>query len=95
MEYILLAILFLVIFLIVFFKKNQKINNPALTKEKIIKSYEDELKEILINCKADKKLLLEKKIEFLKRVNHELSMNLFFDEVEAKEILKKFSSMEC
>lgn len=36
---------------------------------------------------------MQERIKFLKRVNYELSMNIFFDENEAKELLQELSKL--
>lgn len=94
MEYILIILLFLVILSMLFFKKNIQIKSSAKKKDEIIKAYENQMQEIIDISKGDKELQLKKKIEFLKKVNHDLSMNIFFDEDEAKNIIKKLSNME-
>lgn len=66
-----------------------------MKKDEIIKAYEEELKQILASCSGNKALEIEKKVQFLKKVNHELSMNIFFDKDESKQILQNLSKMEC
>lgn len=96
MEY-LLALVLSAIFTIIFISFKKK--NSSVSKSKIIKKYEiidnykKELVEILENSKDNKDLQVQERIKFLKRVNHELSMNIFFDESESKEILKELSQL--
>ena len=59
----------------------------------IIQSYKDELLEILEGCKENKELQFQERIKFIKKVNYELSMNVFFDEVEAKDLIKELSGL--
>ena len=84
-------------FLYLYFKnKNNFVEKPkAMKKDEIIKAYEEELKQILASCSGNKGLEIEKKVQFLKKVNHELSMNIFFDKDESKQILQNLSKMEC
>lgn len=96
MEYILaltLSAIFTVIF-IAFKKKNSGISKPKIVKKhEIIDNYKKELFEILEASENDKNLQIQERIKFLKKVNYELSMNIFFDENEAKQILKELSEL--
>jgi len=47
----------------------------------------------LLKYQNDKNLQREEKIKLLKKINDELSMNLFFNKDEATELLKELSSM--
>ena len=96
MEYIvslLLSALFT--FIAISFKKK----NSSLTKSKVVKkdelieSYKLELQDILKEYEDNKELQIQERIKFLKRVNYELSMNIFFDENEAKELLQELSKL--
>ena len=96
MEYILaltLSAIFTVIF-IAFKKKNIGVAKPEIVKKhEIIDNYKKELFEILEASENDKNLQMQERIKFLKKVNYELSMNIFFDENEAKQILKELSEL--
>lgn len=97
MEYLLaltLSALFTLVF--IFFKgKNSSVSKPkALKKEELVESYKAELLAILEEYKNDTNLQRVEKIKFLKRVNYELSMNIFFDEKEAKDLLQELSRLE-
>ncbi|MEZ4693714.1 MAG: hypothetical protein R2837_06930 [Aliarcobacter sp.] len=97
MEYLLaltLSALFTLVF--IFFKrKNSSVPMPkALKKEELVESYKAELLAILEEYKNDTNLQRVEKIKFLKRVNYELSMNIFFDEKEAKDLLQELSRLE-
>ncbi len=39
------------------------------------------------------KIKFQERIKFIKKVNYELSMNVFFDEVEAKDLIKELSGL--
>ena len=97
MEYF-LALIFGAIFTFIYFyfkNKNSFIAKPkAIKKDEIIKDYEEELREILASCGENRSLQIEKRVQFLKKVNHELSMNIFFDVEESKKILQDLSKME-
>ena len=97
MEYLLallLSALFTVVF--IYFKKNKIIaTKPAVVKkDELIQGYKDELLQILEVHKENKELQFQEKIKFIKRVNSELSMNIFFDEIEAKNLIKELSGLK-
>ncbi len=95
MEYIVVLLSIVTVAIIYYKNKTTYKSKPkAIKKEEIIKSYEDELKEILLSCKEDKSKAIELRIQFLKKVNQELSMNIFFEQNEARQILEKLSKME-
>ena len=97
MEYLLallLSALFTVVF--IYFKKSKIIaTKPAVVKkDELIQGYKDELLQILEEHKENKELQFQEKIKFIKRVNSELSMNIFFDEIEAKNLIKELSGLK-
>lgn len=97
MEYLLallLSALFTVVF--IYFKKNKIIaTKPAVVKkDELIQGYKDELLQILEEHKENKELQFQEKIKFIKRINSELSMNIFFDEIEAKNLIKELSGLK-
>lgn len=96
MEYILaltLSAIFTLVF-ISFKKKNSSVpKSEIIKKHEIIDNYKKELFEILESSQNDKSLQMQERIKFLKKVNYELSMNIFFDENEAKQILKELSEL--
>jgi disulfide oxidoreductase YuzD len=96
MEYILALILSAVLTItFIFFKKNKStfIKPAVVKKDDLIQSYKYELLEILEENKENKELQFQEKIKFLKRVNNELSMNIFFDEIEAKKLIQELSGL--
>ena len=80
----------------IYFKKNKIIaTKPAVVKkDELIQGYKDELLQILEEHKENKELQFQEKIKFIKRVNSELSMNIFFDEIEAKNLIKELSGLK-
>ena len=77
-----------------FKKKNIGVSKSEIVKKhEIIDNYKKELFEILEASENDKNLQMQERIKFLKKVNYELSMNIFFDENEAKQILKELSEL--
>ena len=93
---IVLAILF--VFVLIYLKNSffsvQTLNkSKAVKKEEIIENYEIKMKDLVLKHSSNKENLTNEKIKLLKQINHELSMNLFFDEIEAKQIIQKLSKI--
>lgn len=57
----------------------------------IVNAYEKELKEALEPIKDDEKARIAKKSELLKNFSDELSLNIFFDEMDIKDIITELS----
>jgi hypothetical protein len=96
MEYILALVLSAMLTVaFMFYKKNKTIfiKPRVATKDELIQNYRDELLELLEKNKENKDLQFQEKIKFIKRVNYELSMNIFFDEIEAKNLIQELSSL--
>jgi actin-related protein len=96
MEYV-LALILSAVFTVVFMyykRKTTTFVKPAVVKkDELIQAYKDELLEILEANKQNKELQFQERIKFIKKVNYELSMNVFFDEVEAKDLIKELSGL--
>ncbi len=97
MEYI-FAIILSTIFTIVYiyFKKRNTtfvVKTKALKKEELIENYKLELFQILENCDNNKELELQERVKFLKKVNYELSMNIFFEKEEARNLIQELSNL--
>lgn len=96
MEYV-LALILSAVFTVVFMYYKQKkatfVKPAAVKKDELIQAYKDELLEILEANKQNKELQFQERIKFIKKVNYELSMNVFFDEVEAKDLIKELSGL--
>lgn len=95
MEELVLFILTLVLVVLFIYFNSKKVIKKAQTKLDIVNSYKNSLLKILKENENDIDLQIKSKIEFLKKVNQELSMNIFFDKGEAKIILEELSKMEC
>ena len=96
MEYILALLLSAGLTLVfIYFKKNKDvvIKSAPVKKEELIQGYKEELLNILEDNKDNKELQFQEKIKFLKKVNYELSMNIFFDEIEAKKLIQELSGL--
>ncbi len=97
MEYIFALVLSGFATAIYFYFKNRKIieiKPQAIKKDELIENYKLELLEILEKYKDNKELLLQEKLRFLKKVNNELSMNIFFEKDEARRLIQELSSLE-
>ena len=96
MEYIFALILSAILTVVyLYFKKNKTIfiKPKAVKKEELIESYRVELLEILKKYEDNKELQLQEKLKFLKRVNYELSMNIFFEKEEARDLIQELSNL--
>lgn len=95
MEYI-LALILSAIFTFIYISLRKKSVIPkskAIKKEELIEAYRLELLDILEKYEDNQEELLQEKIKFLKRVNSELSMNIFFEKEEAKDLLQELSKL--
>jgi hypothetical protein len=96
MEYIfalLLSAIFTFLFISFKRKNSSVLKSKVVKKDELIESYKLELQDILKEYEDNKELQMQERIKFLKRVNYELSMNIFFDENEAKELLQELSRL--
>lgn len=96
MEYVfalVLSAIFTIVYL--YFKKNKTIfiKPKAIKKEELVENYRVELLGILEKYEDNKELQLQEKLKFLKRVNYELSMNIFFDKEEARDLIQELSKL--
>ena len=96
MEYVfalVLSAIFTIVYL--YFKKNKTIfiKPKAIKKEELVENYRVELFGILEKYEDNKELQLQEKLKFLKRVNYELSMNIFFDKEEARDLIQELSKL--
>lgn len=91
---VVLTLAFLILFLY-FNSKSVMKKAKAKKKSEIIDEYKDKLLKICEKNRDNQEILKNEKIEFLKKVNKELSMNIFFDKDEAKKVLEYLVKMEC
>lgn len=82
-------------FIYIYLKKRKTvfIKPKAVKKDELIQSYRVELLEILEKYEDNKELQFQEKLKFLKRVNYELSMNIFFEKEEARELIQELSNL--
>jgi hypothetical protein len=96
MEYLLAIILSAILTIIyIYFRKNKidLVKPKSIKKSELIENYRLELLELLEKYEENKELQLQEKLKFLKRVNYELSMNIFFEKEEAKKLIQELSSL--
>ena len=96
MEYIFALILSAVFTIVYLYFKNNKTNfvkPKAVKKEELVENYRLELLEILEKYEDNKELQLQEKLKFLKKVNYELSMNIFFEKEEARDLIQELSKL--
>ncbi|MEA1914185.1 MAG: hypothetical protein U9N30_02615 [Campylobacterota bacterium] len=91
MEYLLI---FIVLVAVVWFftRKDIQYGSPEEKKEQIRIHYTKELQEAL-NSIQDPNKKRHVKLQMLKKINDELSRNVFFDPHESKELLQKLSCL--
>ena len=79
----------------IYLRKNKTIfvKPKAVKKDELIMAYKLELFEILEKYEDNKELQLQERLKFLKKVNHELSMNIFFEKEEARSLIQELSSL--
>lgn len=76
------------------FKLNyKKTKVPTAKKYEIINQYKRQLKTILKTHLNDKNRQVQEKKIFLQRCNSELSRNIFFTELEAKQIIQDLAQL--
>ena len=82
-------------FIYMYLKKSKTafIKPEAVKKDELIQSYRVELLEILEKYEDNKELQFQEKLKFLKRVNYELSMNIFFEKEEARDLIQELSKL--
>jgi len=90
---ILIFLIFFAVFLFITASKKKNIKPSAVKKEELIQTYKNQMKELLLKYENDKKLQTQEKIKLLKKINYELSMNLFFEKEEARKLLKELSNL--
>lgn len=79
---------------IIFTLKNTPKKQVKAKEEKryeIINDYKNKLREALAPLENNKEAMLAKKSELLKKFSHELSLNIFFDKNEIREIVLELS----
>ncbi len=72
-------------------EKSQDIQSKEEKRYAIINGYKKELQDALSPLKDDREARVVKKSELLKRFSNELSLNIFFDKSEIREIILDLS----
>ncbi len=84
-------------FLYLFIKSNkptQKHKSKIQKQAEILENYKQKMNNDLVEYDGNKALFLEKKTELLKVFAQELSMNMFFDKDETRELIRELASHE-
>ena len=80
---------------IVYFILKSDVSKEVQSKDErrydIMNAYEKELREALEPVKDDEKARVAKKKELLKKFSDELALNIFFDEMDIKDIITELS----
>ena len=71
-----------------YLKKNRNIKSSVVKKEEIIEMYKEQMTKVIRDNQNNTKVQREEKTKLLKKINNELSMNLFFDEQESKKVIQ-------
>lgn len=71
------------------------VKSQTVKKSEIIASYENQMREILVKYKDDESKRLEQKKKLLMKINQELSLNIFFDEVESKKLIAQLANLKA
>ena len=83
------------ILIIIFTLRSGSISEVQTKEEKryqIIGEYKKQLRTALEPLQNDKKAMMAKKSELLKKFSNELAMNIFFDNDEIREIIQNLST---
>lgn len=91
--YLLLICVLAYILFILLFKSKTNVKDQAVKKEELVAAYKKQMQDLLTNYEYNKQLQTQEKIKLLKKINHELSMNIFFEENESKELLNQLANM--
>ena len=90
---LILSAFFTVVYIYLRKSKTILVKPKAVKKDELIQNYRVELLEILEKYEDNKDLQFQERIKFLKRVNSELSMNIFFEKEEARNLIQELSNL--
>ena len=93
MIYAVVGIVIFIIIIIITMRSNvvKIVQSKEEKREEIVDGYKRELKSELEALKNDRDARVAKKSEMLKRFSYELSLNIFFDKDELREIILELS----
>lgn len=80
----------------IYFRKMSRgkfVKTQAMKKEEIIQSYEKQVNDLLLRYQDDESERLEEKKRLLVKINKELVLNIFFDEMETKAVIQHLASI--
>lgn len=87
MEFVVVFFLSLIVVILLVKQRKKNIKQSAVKKDEIIKDYERQLKQLLQDNSKENQIKI--KTTFLKKVNDELSRNIYFDKTEIKTVIDK------
>lgn len=70
---------------------SKEVQSKDARRYEVINAYKVELREAIEPIKDDKKARIAKKSEMLKKFSDELALNIFFDEMDIKDIITELS----
>ncbi len=92
--FFIIAFILIVCFVFYIFRAKKYIFKPSyVKKDELIEDYKKQMKVILEENQDNSSKQVEEKLKFIKKVNQDLSMNLFFDENEAKTLINELAKM--
>ena len=86
-----IVVLVFMIIATIYLSSDKQVQTKEQKRQQIISEYKRQLKVALEPLKADKQARLDKKSELLKKFSSELSMNIFFDKSEIRELIQELS----
>ncbi|MBS9782915.1 MAG: hypothetical protein KGV43_03850 [Arcobacter sp.] len=94
-EFVLVGLVVLFVCILFYiFKKERYFSKPSYVKKsELIEDYKKQMRKIIEENKDNPDKKMQERLKFLKIVNQELAMNLFFDENEAKELINELAQM--
>lgn len=80
LEIIFVLIILTIVAILIYINKRKSINSATCKRDHIEKIYTDELKKLTSK---------EKKLNYIKKCNSELSRNIFFTELQANQLISR------
>jgi len=94
MEILLFVLILVSLVAYLLFKLNyKKTKKPTIKKHEIVEQYKNELRNILTIHENNKEKQLHEKKQFLQKCNSELSRNIFFTQIESKQIIQQLAQL--
>jgi uncharacterized membrane-anchored protein YhcB (DUF1043 family) len=88
-----LVVILILTILVGILKGKRKTKSQIVKKHEIYENYKAQLEDILEKYKDNPSIKIEQKKLFLQKCNSQLSRNIFFDEIQAKQIISKLAKL--